>query len=441
MDQTLRDYSLAYIGRVASAVVVPLVASVALAIALFQTGPLQVAGFTLLVAAISLRHVAEITHPLTWFGPVFWLYSAAYPVLACFGLYDYDQLLQRALGLHAIAFAAFTVPLYMHRVRFHAQHWQENNCRLRWSVALAGALLLLPIILLLLLQIARLGAGSKRELMESGSAVVGIMAVLLLLLTFLLTVLIVLSLRLRRSLWVPSGIAVAIFLPLILLAGERDYLLRFMVVAVLVWWDFHRRPRAGTLVVLGVVVLFALPLLNSLKSAALSGGASYQFELAATFGQEFRVMTQNTRIVLQTNVQELLGTPFAALMMDLKRALLPQTLGFKVMNTSTWFNEVVLFDIQSGRGFSLVATGFLSGGVAGVIALYATLGLIYRWLYSSRSRTYIHMVVFALAAPLLMYVQRSDLSFLIGPAIRAILMPAVIYMLAVEAFRRFASLR
>jgi hypothetical protein len=414
------------------------IAAIALWGALLATGATQVAAFTILVAAVTLRHAKEITHPLTWFGPVFWLYSAAYPLLALSGLYQYDVFLQQALGLHAIAFAAFSVPLYGRVTTLDVSHWNVHGCRLRAELAWFGTVLLLPLVAILIVRLTALGVTTKQELLSSGGQSLGMLGAALQLVTFLLTVLIAVRLRLQRSVLSIVALAFPVFATVLVYTGERDYLLRFMVVLVLLWWDFHRRPKLSTLVVFGVLLLALLPLLQALKAVALGGATNYQFEAAAIIGQEFRVSTQNTWFVLQRNVANMLPTPFAALAMDLKRALMPQVLGIDAMSTNAWFNEVVLFNVASGRGFSLVATGYLAGGAIGVAVLYHLIGWLLRALYVYRARTYLHLTVYALAAPLLMYVQRGDLSALLGPALRVLLLPSIAFMLLVEYVRRAA---
>ena len=414
------------------------IAAIALWGALLATGAMQVAAFTILVAAVTLRHAREITHPLTWFGPVFWLYSAAYPLLALSGLYAYDVFLQQALGLHAIAFAAFSVPLYGRVTRLDVSHWSVRGCRLRAELAWLGAVLLLPLVAVLIVRLTALGVTTKGELLSSGGQSLGMLGAALQLATFLLTVLVTVMLRLQRSVLSIAGLAFAVFATVLVYTGERDYLLRFMVVLVLLWWDFYRRPKLSTLVVLGALVLALLPLLQALKAVALGGATDYQFEAAAIIGQEFRVSTQNTWFVLKQNVADMLPTPFASLAMDLKRALMPQVLGIEAVSTNAWFNDVVLFNVASGRGFSLVASGYLAGGAIGVAVLYHLVGWLVRALYVYRGRTYLHLTIYALAAPLLMYVQRGDLSSLLAPALRALLLPSIAFMLLVEYVRRAA---
>jgi hypothetical protein len=415
------------------------ISSLALWCTLFLSGPAQFIGFTALIGALVLHHCQEISHPVTWFGPVFWLYSAAYPILALAGLYEYDEFLRHAVALHAIAFVAFALPLFGCRMPLRTDHWNDQACTLRQIVALLGAALVVPVVWIAIMQLSTLGVITKRDLLDSGSPILSLLSSLMLLLSFLLVLLLVVRLHLQRSLMPVIAVAALVFVPILLYAGERDYMLRFGVIAVLASWDFRRRPAPYKLAIAGLLVLPLLPLLQSFKSVALGNAVSYRFDAMALVAQEFRVMTQNTRLVLESDMARMLGSPFASLAMDLKRAMLPQILGFKATSTQSWFNDVVLFDIQSGRGFSLVASGYLSGGTVGVFVLYASLGLAMRALYMTRGRTYLHLTGYLLAAPLLMYVQRGDLSALIGPALRAILLPALCFMVVVECLRRIAT--
>ena len=73
-----------------------------------------------------------------------------------------------------------------------------------------------------------------------------------------------------------------------------------------------------------------------------------------------------------------------------------------------------------GQGFSLVGEGYINGGVAGVLTLYAGLGLATRFLYISRFRSFVWFVFWLHYVPTLLYMQRMDLGNFVSVLLKPI---------------------
>jgi hypothetical protein len=414
------------------------IASAVVAVAA-TSGLAQVLALTCLVAVAVLYTASEITHPITWFGPIFWLYSAAYPMLAVAGLYSYDSNLQTAVTLHALAFASFCMPLLWCKRALKIDHWNVGALRLRRDIAFSILAVLFPVIVLIIFNVGSLGAASKRELVDMGSGIVSALNSVLILASFAYCVYAVCAVARGDSIWPIAAVALLCFGIVIVMVGERDYLLRALVITVLIVWDFRRRPKFPAIVAIGLGVIVALPWLQSLKAAGLGGSAGgYQFELVSLFSQEFRVAAQNTYVVLARDV-DAYATPVQVLSRDLIRALSPNILGFSAQSTTSWFNATIYFDLTSGRGFTLVGYGYLLGGAAGVCALYAVMGMIYRYVYMRRSRSYMWLATYVLMVPLWMYVQRADIGTWLAQMSRSILLLLIVFSFLVIAVRVLCS--
>jgi uncharacterized membrane protein (GlpM family) len=413
----------------------------ATAVVAATTGLVQVVMLTALIAVGALSHIREITHPLTWFSPVFWLYSAAFPILAVIGIYEYDQHLQFAVTLHAVAYMAFSIPLLSCSQPLRVDHWDWPLMSLRRQTALVLLLGLMPLVCLLVARVASLGVGSKRELIDMNSGVVSVLISALTLMTFVYCVYLICAIARRDRVWLISSLVFGCFGATIIMVGERDYLLRALVMSVLIVWDFYRRPKFPTIALLGLLVVGALPWLQSLKASGLGGNEKvYEFQLASLLSQEFRVAAQNTHTVLVRDV-DVLAKPGEVIGRDLVRAVSPKVLGFKTQSTTGWFNQVIYFDVESGRGFSFVAYGFLIGGVAGVALLYGAMGLIYRLAYKLRGRSYLWLAAYVLMAPLWMYTQRGDLSTWLAQMLRSIGLLLFLFAAAVFLIRSLCGRR
>ncbi len=403
------------------------------------TGFVQVSALTILIATAVAFTAHEITHPITWFGPIFWLYSAAYPMLAIAGVYEYDSDLQLTVLLHALAFLAFSIPLIACRRALDVQHWDMRAMRLRKEVSVLLLALLLPLIVLLILHVGSLGVATKRDLIDLDSGVVSILISALTLMTFVYCVFLVCAVSRGDSIWPIASMTLVCFGGVIVMVGERDYLLRALVATVLIVWDFRRKPRFPTIAAIGLLMIIALPWLQSIKAAGLGGaGKQYEFELLSLFSQEFRVAAQNTYVVLARDVDSY-ASPLQVLSRDLVRALSPNILGFSAQSTTNWFNEVIYFDVTSGRGFSLVGYGYLLGGPVGVGVLYGALGMIYRYAYLFRGKSYLRHVAYMLMVPLLMYVQRGDIGTWLAQMLRGVLLLLLVFAAGVVIIRLMSA--
>lgn len=393
---------------------------------LWSTGGVEQIGIFLLVAALLWsRWAPELTHPLVWFIPPFTLYSISYPILCVFGLYSYDEAVQRSLAVHGVALLGFSVPL----IWVLRRHPRLRLLPLRERAAELGAgsifVSVIPLIAIGTILVVSLGATTKRELAESGSisTIVTQAAITLSMVsgTILVAARLMMSRRVPALVWVLALISVFALLYL----GERDFIVRLAVSCVLLAWDTRRRPKMSTAIALGLIGFAMLPLLQSMKAVALGNTFTYSFEVMALFGQEFRSMGQNTwMIVASEGPSQVHG--WAAVAMELKRTFASSLVGLDGVSLTAWYNETYFGSALAGRGFSMVGAAYLMGGPVAVAVLYALAGLLFAWLYMRRSESIYRLAFYVLLVPAFVYAQRADVSNFAGPAIKSLLIPVLI---------------
>jgi hypothetical protein len=374
----------------------------------------------------------HLSHPLVWFTPLFSLYSLSFPILAIFGIYTYDDAVQRTVTLHATALLMFAaVPLWYLKPYPLDRPLTRSERDIR---PLSSSLLAMgvPVAILLLLAAASLGLTSKRELVESGSPVLAL-TISVLNALFLLGVLLLACERLsRRTLWVICVLGGLSVLAVGML-GERDYLLRLVVCLLLLSWDLKRKPSLRTAFVIGASLFALLPMLQAMKAVILGGNFSYTFAAVDLIGQEFRVMAQNTWITLTSDAARLLSGLDAA-GMEVAR------IAGAGRSVAAWFNDVIVGTGEQ-RGFSMVAAAYLIGGKAGVVIAYSLAGLLFSRLYSARCRSSYWLVGYVLLAPAFVYSQRADFSNFIAPALKWVALPLMLLIVCAELVITFDRVR
>jgi hypothetical protein len=364
-----------------------------------------------------VRRLPHLSHPLVWFTPLYMLYSASFPALALLGIYAYDEAVQRTVVLHALALFMFATPLVWHVFPYPPERPLTSKERVIRPITASLLTAGLPLAMLLLLGAASLGLSSKRELVDSGNPVVAL-AIAALNGLFVVGVVLVARINLsRRAVWA-IGVLASLAVLAIGTLGERDYLLRLAVCLVLLAWDLKRKPSLGTAALAGAALFALLPMLQALKAVFLGGGFSYTFAAVDLIGQEFRVMAQNTWMVLSSNATDLLSPAEAAVMEGGRILGVGRSL-------AAWFNDVIVGTGEQ-RGFSMVAAAYMMGGVAGVAVAYFLVGLSFRLLYAARRRSLCWLAGFVLAAPALVYAQRADFSNFIAPLLKWVGLPLLL---------------
>jgi oligosaccharide repeat unit polymerase len=196
------------------------------------------------------------------------------------------------------------------------------------------------------------------------------------------------------------------------------------LVALLAGWEIRGGIRPTTVYILGAVAIVLLPVTQAFKGALSGFNYGFQFSLLAVAGGEFRTAAQNLHTVLQHDLPRMGGETF---LWDVQRVFSSSLLGTgSVQSTTDWFNDTFFPLQQSGRGFSLIAEGYLNFGTLGVVGVFLLLGLTSGWLYRRRTSGVTWYAAYCMFIPLTMYVQRADMANLLSQSLKTILVPIMV---------------
>jgi oligosaccharide repeat unit polymerase len=273
-------------------------------------------------------------------------------------------------------------------------------------------LVLLPIVVLSVLFIFVSGASSKREIIDNGGFINELAMFALLIMT---AIAITRAVRLRSNFLLDLKLMSFVFLCLfyMLLTGERDVFFRVGFIVLIIYFDKNKNfSFFKAILILGLVVLI-VPISQSFKAVLLSGTVNINKEgVDLLLSNEFMAASRNFYSLLLYGVEHSVSFLFN----DMIRAFTPSVLlsNTDVQSTGSWFHKVYRvengFDGISGWGFTIVGTGYLVGGVLGIILIISIYSFILSILYNMRVKSIYWYAFYLLAFTTAIYVIRGDMA-------------------------------
>lgn len=410
-----RRWLLLLVGMIVSGVVVLLV----------EDAWAGVVGPATLVLAGILTVRANLLHPYTWFLPLYFLYSASVPLLVWLGMRTAGPALRDAVVLQWLGMAAFMVAAGPGTPPVAAPRAGLDELRIPAWVAFVGVAAVSGVFLG---YVWVSGLSSKYSIALDRSMFVRLDHAFPVLI-FLFGLLLAGSLLRGRIPLALSGAVVAWQVLALVVCGERDFLLRTLWLGIFLIHALYRRAHWGLLLCILLASLLLVNLMGSLKNALVREDVtvSMEQEEIELFPDEFVTACDNVELFLYHSAN---NSPEwgATLWWDVRRALLP---GFLQLSPSpeSLFNEQFwpeIVDQGGGRGFALVAEGYMNFGLAGAAIWLALLGLLTRVLYAKGASHPFWLVVYVCSMPLIVYVTRADFSSLLAQLAKHVLLPAFV---------------
>lgn len=383
-----------------------------------------IVGMTLLVLISFLVSKLDILHPLTWFSPVFYLYSISAPLLVAIGETAYINY-DKTLFIEWIALFVFIVLI-----------GKPKKIDLKDSTEKIASLdvIVFPIFVVstvltftYLGYVYTSGIDSKYTLTNDNSIFrifVPFFSIFILSFTILLTHSFAVKKKFPKFLVIFS---LAYSVLALLIIGERDIVLRIGIVLVLLYHIFYKKIKKKNLVLVALIMLISIPIMGNLRNSAVSGSIDKIEEeksiLVETLNSEFIAAPRNLQIVLD---YEDLWTYFygETYLWDLKMAFVQGDNSAAVWFNNTFFPDLVR--IGGGNGFTIVGEGYINFGILGVIAIFAFLALFLRVLYNQAIKNILWLIVYITSIPIFLYLIRGDLAVLFANVSKHIILPLLI---------------
>ncbi|WP_020006222.1 O-antigen polymerase [Salinicoccus albus] len=367
----------------------------------------------------------ELMHPLTWFPPIFFLYSISYPLLVTLGELPntYDKNIE-VLFIQWIALATFIVVM-------------NTSSKKKVEINTSSLKNLMPIVTpifwtsisitaLYVAYVYSSGLTSKYAIALDNSPL-GILA------SFFPIVVISFALIMANQLGikgrVPKGfllIAILYGLVVLFVLGERDFILKLLIITIFMYHVLKNRISKKKLIASGIIIISIIPILGDLKNRAFG-----QSEMTVYGGDFIADILSGEFMAAGRNLANLLSNEGVVwshfwgetLIWDIKVLF---SAGF---SPGAWFNNTFHPDLIArggGNGFTLVGEGYMNFGVIGVVVFFAVLALFLKFLYNKALKNVVWLSIYIVTIPLAVYVIRADFATLLTQFSKQIVLPILI---------------
>lgn len=136
--------------------------------------------------------------------------------------------------------------------------------------------------------------------------------------------------------------------------------------------------------------------------------------------------TRNLEVLIDYGVKV---PPQEVLHRELMRPISVMGFGRSVLSMSAWYNTELREDLgiegTSGWGFTLVGSGLLLGGIAGIVFVFLAYGTIIGLLFRFSTNSFFWITIYLYVIPFSIYVLRQDFSYFISSVGKQALIPMV----------------
>lgn len=412
----------------------------------FNNIVIRIGLFATVAIIVVLMAGGDLMHPYTWFIPVFSLYSLSAPVATMVGLYpNLEPYVAHALLLEYVALVSFimgSLPTNLtgrRKPKLELTTISKSFYHLRYGM---WPLMVVSWILsgVSVVYAATTNFNSKMEFALRSSILGKLQFAFSLLLLSIIAILTisVYKKRVPKLFWLIAatwfGIATVVL-------QERNLLFQFIIVSIFIYHLFIQKIRLRKLIVIGLICFFLIGLLGMYRAIKHYGSSILSSEtmLSYTFLGEFQSASYNLMVLLDGLksgiVEYKCGKTFIADIIQQFTSSSLFTEREERQNGSAWFNKTFYpstFAAGGGRGFSLVAEGYLNFGIIGVIGLFFLLSTMLNILYK-RSNVPFIALIYVLIIPSVLYSIRMDLATLLSYAWKHVTIP-ILLIIVVSKF-------
>lgn len=376
--------------------------------------------YTLLVVGVNCRNGAADPRvfPLAFMA----VYFTFFPLRAVFfgsGNLPFDEnVLLESLSLQSVAMATFVVVSNIVTIDskqcrpftfFDADFASKSSERVLF-------ILVLPFVLVPVILIMKSGASSKREILDSLSAVKILSDLALLVVTVLVFLR---AARIGKGFYfdVFIGGYLGLCLFYVLLTGERDILFKVLFGFLIIYYDQRRSFGFFKMLAIFSSLILIVPVSQYFKGVLLTGQVAFDRDgWDLILYSEFMSASRNFYSLLYFDVEQ----DLSFLLSDISRAFIPSMIigDTNVQSSVAWFESVFRadngFSGSSGWGFTIVGFGYIVGGLIGIVAIMVFYAWLLGSLYNLRWRSIYWYAFYILALAAFVYVIRADLANLLS---------------------------
>lgn len=369
--------------------------------------------------AVILLSGLNIMHPYTWFSAILTLYSSAYAILLSMGIsgnYSYQQLLYPVIAMDTAMI--IIGPQTKENADYHFLGERGKDV-VNYKYLDTIIVILFLACLVVSMQLLRSGYSGKSEMKQANNIYYRAGVYFVRYLTILTIIRVCNCIRMNKKFvrnFVLTGVATLAFT---LSTGERDSFIRFCIVVLLILYSAGIIKKRHFLILIPASMVL-LTLSVEFKYYFLRGTLRGSFSLSnlveGFLTSDFSAAGRNLQYLIDRPWTE--GTfGFPMLFTELFYPFLP---GSMKVNPDRWFNYVVHTGNYHGNAFTLVGTGYIISGIAGIIVVFAIVGLFVRWIYNRSERNIFYYSAYIYIITIIMISMRGSLSSIVSCLVKEV---------------------
>lgn len=392
----------------------------------------QVSSFWTFLVLVVIIMKADFLHPYVWFLGMHTVYYTAYPILSIiYNEYQYGYSNQ-PMFYASIAILVFVIVVPATHNNGHINNKNSDHIGLNRKFQHIMTI----IILVSIIFIKALGYSSKVEIYSSNPILTMVFSLVLIYIN-------VYTLDFCDQLCVHNKVDVKLILEtflsvflLTMFSGERDLLLRFLLVTVLTLFFFNVIDKRKLVIFILSFVTVIIPMSVKYKTFFLSGRIVETSEskgvrgvISSFLSGEFESASRNLQIIIN-NEESTKGIMSGKTLINDVTTIF----GYAPNSGLKWFQNTFYHGHRTGMGFTLVGEGYINFGIIGIIIVYLIIGIFSRILYKNYRNSIYTFFFYISSIPLLIYASRADLANIFSPFVKHTLLSAVLFYLLKEKF-------
>lgn len=234
----------------------------------------------------------------------------------------------------------------------------------------------------------------------------------------------------RRSSKLMTISIIILSLVTMFITGERDFFFNVILISILYFRLAYGRIKFKVFLPMFILGLLFFAFSGNFKGIALTESEvsfGVSLFLGNLFGGEFLSTGRNLETILSNTMMWDFKYGYYWLI-DILRSIFPPFI-LPVKNSIFWFNDLFHSDQMAngyGYGFGLISEAYVQFSYFGVAFIFFALGYFICRLYRKLTKSKWHLIVYLLVIPLVIYAQRGDLSSILSPLFKQILLPLIV---------------
>lgn len=386
----------------------------------------QIISFWVFLGLVIVIMRFDFFHPMVWYNAALTIYSTAYPILYYLDVRTNRGYTSEPLLLTSVAILTFVSVM-------SADHNEGTLIEVDRAYSGLNEFLLHFLTFFTFgaaVAIKFLGFSGKKDIYASSSFFTIVLSgVLIFIYLYVLNI----CDKLSNNEKIKKLTLLEVFLSILaiaLITGERDFIMRFLLMMILTLYYFGKISKRTLLFLLaGFIVL--IPLSWQYKyyfSTGLITVRSYDNGISSILinflSGEFESASRNLQMLVN-NCSITKGIMHGKTWIsDVTRVV-----GYGPYSPVRWFQNTFYAQSSTGQGFTIIGEGYINFGYLGVVFEFIIIGIMLRKLYYGYRKNIYTLFFYIGSIPLFIYATRADLSNIFSPFFRHILLSAGLYYL------------